>query len=143
MNFSNFFKTPQEFERPKTLGQLGEEFAGRHYQKLGYKILQVNVYNKKGLRKGEIDFIAQKKQDLVFVEVKTRKSTQSRFGKAEESVNYFKQQKILKAVKLYFAQNRKMEVLRPRIDICVVLYRELDNSLVCDKIISNAVEDYN
>jgi putative endonuclease len=95
------------------------------------------------LRKGEIDFIAVNKQKIIFVEVKTRSDNFNRFGSAEDSVNYFKQIKLLKAVKLYLLQNQKYLKLQPQIDVCVIDYNKLDNSFKCGKIISNAVEDSN
>src|SRR5262249_632095 len=113
------------------------------YKNQGYEIIGENVYNKKGLRKGEIDFIAKNQQKLIFVEVKTRSSQSSRFGSAEESVNIFKQMKLLKAVKLYLLRNQKYINLQPQIDVCVVEYNELDNSFKCAKILVNAVEDWN
>lgn len=131
----------QIVEKPKTLGQRGEEFAQTIYQQKGYEIIGANVYNKKGLRKGEIDFIAKDKQKIIFVEVKTRSTSKSKFGTAEESVNMFKQLKLLKAVKLYLLQNQKYNNFQPQIDVCVIDYSELDNSFKCAKIIMNAVED--
>lgn len=128
--------------KPKTLGQRGEEFAQTIYKQKGFQIIGENVYNKKGLRKGEVDFIVKDKHKIIFVEVKTR-SGASRFGTAEESVNIFKQLKLLKAVKLYLLQNREYLKLQPQIDVCVVDYSELDNSFKCAKILMNAVEDTN
>src|SRR5690242_9290813 len=91
---------PQNIEKPKTLGQVGEEFAQDIYKEKGFEIIGTNVYNKKGVRKGEIDFIAKSKEKIIFVEVKTRSVHSSRmFGTAEESVNWSKQLKLLKAVK--------------------------------------------
>jgi putative endonuclease len=131
----------QIIEKPKTLGQRGEEFAQGAYKEKGYEIIGANVYNKKGLRKGEIDFIAKDKQKIIFVEVKTRSALTSKFGTAEESVNMFKQLKLLKAVKLYLLQNQNYLNLQPQIDVCAVEYNEVDNSFKCAKIITNAVED--
>lgn len=56
-----------------SVGTCGEKMAMRYLKKNGYKILARNWYNKTGIRLGEIDIIAQKKDGpIVFVEVKTR-----------------------------------------------------------------------
>ena len=91
--------------KQKTLGQLGEEYAHKEYERLGYKIIAANEYNKKGKRLGEIDFIAKNKSVIIFVEVKTRSSMPGKFGTGAEAVDIFKQHKILKAVKMYFLRN--------------------------------------
>jgi putative endonuclease len=137
----NWLKQKPKIEKPKTLGQRGEEFAQEIYRQKGFEIIGENVYNEKGLRKGEIDFIAKNKQKIIFVEVKTRTTSKSKFGSAEESVNVFKQMKLLKAVKLYLLKNQNYLTLQPQIDVCVIEYNELDNSFKCAKIIMNAVED--
>lgn len=127
--------------KPKTLGQLGEEFAQDEYKKKGFKIIASNFFNKKGLRKGEVDFIATNGMQIVFVEVKTRHSFDKKFGSGAEAVNVYKQTKLLKAVKIFLLQNPKYFKLTPQIDVCEVKYNELDNPPFCAKIISNAVED--
>ena len=84
------------------IGKIGEEMAKRYLKKKGYKILEHNYY----LRGGEIDLIAQKGEILVFVEVKTRTSNQ--FGAPEESINYFKQKRLNRAIRDYlFKKNIK------------------------------------
>ena len=120
----NFFKAKPQ--KPKSLGQMGEERAQEVYKKLGYKIIAKNEYNKKGKRVGEIDFIAKDKQSVVFVEVKTRTAGADKFGKGAESVNIYKQQKILRAVKMYFLRNPKMLEFKPQIDVCLMEYGEFD-----------------
>ena len=137
----NLFKPA--LKKPKSLGQLGEEFAQGEYKKRGYKIIAANFFNKKGLRKGEVDFIAANKQEIVFVEVKTRHTQSLKFGTGAEAVNVFKQLKLLKAVKIFLQQNPKYQSLRPQIDVCVVAYSELDKQQFSATIIANAVEDWN
>ena len=140
----NLFKSNPKSDRPKTLGQLGEEFAQKDYEARGYKIIAKNEYNKKGLRLGELDFIAVKDKQIVFVEVKTRSLGGSNwFGTAEEAVNQFKQIKLLKAVKVFLLRNPKYLSFQPQIDVCVVPYNELDKTFKSVKIIVNAVEDWN
>lgn len=137
----NWFKSKPQ--KSKTLGQLGEEFAQSEYKKQGYKILTANFFNKKGKRLGEIDFIAKNKDKLVFVEVKTRNMLSSeKFGTAAEAVNVFKQQKILRAVKVFLLGNRQYQNLRPQIDVCAVSYSALDKPPFSAIIIPNAVEDW-
>jgi putative endonuclease len=146
---------------PKTLGQIGEEMAQEEYKNRGYKIIAANFFNKKGLRLGEIDFIATDKHKIIFVEVKTRSAQLSRFGGGAEAVNSFKQIKILKAVKVFLQKNPKYTLLQPQIDICLInldpvrddskkqtgLLLPISNGV--DKrgysaiIIPNAVEDWN
>jgi putative endonuclease len=138
----NWLKPKPKIQPLKTLGQCGEEFAQEVYRQKGFEIVGTNVYNKKGLRKGEVDFIAKDKQKIIFVEVKTRSGI-SKFGRGEEAVNFFKQQKLLKAVKLYLLQNQEYLKLQPQIDVCVIEHNELDNSFKCAKILMNAVEDTN
>lgn len=137
----NFLKSKPQ--KPKTLGQLGEEFAQGQYKKQGYEILTANFFNKKGKRLGEIDFVAKNKEKLVFVEVKTRTALSSeKFGTAAEAVNAFKQQKILRAVKVFLLGNRQYQNLRPQIDVCTVSFSELDKPSFSAIIIPNAVEDW-
>lgn len=85
----------------KNLGYLGEKIACQYLQNKKYKILARN-YQK---RFGEIDIIAlSKEKTLVFFEVKAR--TSSRFGRGEESVNPFKQRKLVKTVYYYLWENK-------------------------------------
>jgi putative endonuclease len=153
----NFFK-----QKPKTLGQIGEELAQLEYKKRGYEIVAANFFNKKGLRKGEIDVIVKNKQLLIFVEVKTRSHDSSRFGTPEESVNIFKQIKLLKAVKIFLLNHRELVNLKPQIDVCVIIIGNFDQLKLVETdpakyiapngidkinysatIIPNAVEDWN
>lgn len=78
----------------------------------GYKILERN-YRKKT---GEIDLIAEspKKDEIVFIEVKTRKT--GTYGRPEEAVDQRKLKKIEKTALFWLNENRKTDVLW-RIDI--------------------------
>ena len=65
----------------KNIGELGENVACEFLIKNGYKIICRNYRNKYG----EIDIIASFKNEVVFIEVKTRKSL--RYGFPAEAVN--------------------------------------------------------
>lgn len=133
-------KVPQ---KPPILGQLGEWWAQDEYRKRGYQIVAANEYNKKGKRAGEIDFIAKNKTSIVFVEVKTRTAGVDTYGKGVESVNVYKQRKLLLAVKMYLLRNPHYTELRPQIDVCAILVADVDKPLYSVKIIENSVEDWN
>lgn len=139
----NWLHKTSEPLKPKTLGQVGEEIAQKEYEKKGFKVIAKNEYNKKGKRLGEIDFIACKKSVLAFVEVKTRQSEKGYFGGPLEAVDYFKQNKILKAVKMFMLQHPEMAELQPQIDVCAIILPDIDKAPQSVKIYMNAVEDFN
>ena len=63
---------------------------------------------------GEIDIIAYDKEVLVFVEVKTRRS--SEFGLPEESINWRKQQRIGK-ISQHYLHHHKLQGVDCRYDV--------------------------
>lgn len=67
------------------IGKLGEQIAQKYLETEGYTILETNWR----WGRGEIDLIAQYKDVLVFVEVKTRSNTD--FGQPEEAITVKKQ----------------------------------------------------
>jgi putative endonuclease len=66
---------------------------------------------------GEIDLVAQSGRDLVFVEVKTRRS--DAFGVPQEAVGLRKQRQILRAAQWYLLQQGK-DGFQPRFDVVAV-----------------------
>ncbi len=79
----------------KTTGARGEAVAVDYLRRKGYTILQANWR----CRRGEIDIVAQDGPMLVFVEVRTRRST--RLGSPEESVTASKQQRLVDLAHTY------------------------------------------
>lgn len=141
----NFFKSkPNPAQKQGlSLGQAGEEIAQKEYEKNGFELVASNYFNKKGLRLGEVDVIVKNSKKIIFVEVKTRKAEIGKFGTGAESVNTFKQVKLLKAVKVFLQQNPEYLSLQPQIDVCLVGLQQIDKKPEYVKIISNAVEDWN
>ncbi len=80
-------------------GRFGEDVAAQYLAKKKYKILEQNYRNKIG----EIDIIAQKGDDLVFVEVKTRSSAE--FGTPAQAVTYYKKQKLVNSARWYISEH--------------------------------------
>jgi putative endonuclease len=101
--------TPHKDPR-KGIGQAGEEAAARYLEQQGYVILERNFR----LRLGEVDIIARDGEDLVFIEVKTRRT--KNFGSPFEAVDARKQQQIAKVAAAYI-QGREIPV---RFDVVAV-----------------------
>ena len=100
----------------KALGELGEKLAREYLKKKGYHILETNFR----CREGEIDIVAQDKDYLVFVEVRTR--TGSDFGTPEESLTVAKKDRLVSLALAYLQTHRGLPSLF-RFDVVAV---ELD-----------------
>ncbi len=116
--------------RPRAnTGQRGERLAQRFLKRQGYKILATNYQNKLG----EIDIIAQDRNTVVFVEVKTRRST--RFGLGKEAVDRHKQRQIVKVAQVYLKQHCPGQDVKVRFDVIGV---DLEKEEI--ELIKNAFE---
>lgn len=80
------------------IGKYGEELACKYLESKGYKIKERNYRT----FLGEIDIICEYKKNIVFVEVKTRRS--DKFGYPEEAINFIKQRKIIKNALCYLSK---------------------------------------
>lgn len=96
------------------LGDAGEERAVNQLLADGYEIVERN-YRCRG---GEIDIIAREGEDLVFIEVKTRRSTNA--GYPSEAVDARKQRKIIITGR-QFLIDRDLGEISCRFDIAEVL----------------------
>ena len=83
----------------KETGNLGENIAAEYLAKNGYKILERNW---RFSRAGEIDIIALDRDALVFVEVKTRKTTA--FGHPFEAIDDKKYNQVHTIANAYMSQ---------------------------------------
>ena len=80
----------------------------------GYRILEVNYR----CPIGEIDIVARDKNELVFIEVKTRKS--GALGYPEQAVGVKKQKKISQLA-LWYLQEKKINDANARFDVVAIL----------------------
>jgi putative endonuclease len=85
------------------LGKWGEGVAGRFLQEKGYRLLDANYR----CRWGEVDIVAQEGDELVFVEVRTRRGTQ--YGTPEESVTAAKARRLIATAQDYLQQHGQEE----------------------------------
>lgn len=98
----------------KVYGTQGEQLAYEYLTNKKYKILARNYTTKIG----EIDLIANDKDTIVFVEVKSRQSV--RFGYPREAVTYHKQKKIRQVATQYLLKH-KLTYSKVRFDCVEIL----------------------
>jgi putative endonuclease len=92
--------------KKRQLGDLGEKAAARYLKDKGYEILELNFQNTSGRQLGEIDVIAKDKEEIVFVEVKTRGMEKYGDSLPEENITYLKLRKMDKIAQIYLRQHR-------------------------------------
>lgn len=85
-----------------SVGILGEQLAAEYLKKQGYKVIETNFSK----RYGEIDIIAIDHGTLVFVEVKTRISSQ--YGTPFEAITHWKLKSLIKTAQFYAQSHPKM-----------------------------------
>ena len=79
----------------KEIGIFGEDAVIEYLKEHGYNIVERNYTTKSG----EIDIIANENREIVFIEVKTRRSL--KYGMPSEAVNSVKMKHIVRAAKYY------------------------------------------
>jgi len=84
------------------VGKLGEKLARKFLQKRGYHIQETNFH----CREGEIDIVAQQKDYLVFIEVRTKSSLD--FGSPEESITSAKKEKLIASALTYINAHQNL-----------------------------------
>jgi putative endonuclease len=101
------------------LGKWGENLAVEYLVNEGYSIVDRNVRTPYG----EIDIIASRSNQLIFVEVKTRATTN--FGMPEESVTPKKQKHLIDAIEFYIQEHPDSDC-DWRIDVIAIRLQKID-----------------
>ena len=112
----------------KTIGDKGESFAARLYEKSGYTVVKRNYHS----RFGEIDLIAESDAEICFVEVKTRKL--SSLGNPAEAVDFRKQKKLTLTAMKYLGEVENFK--QPRFDVLEIWQQ--DGKIMKYNLIKNA-----
>jgi len=89
-------------------GSLGEKLGCQYLKRKGYTILATNYCNTTGRRLGEIDIVAQKGKELIFVEVKTLlgRSSEENILLPEASITRSKLHKLERIVACYLFEKK-------------------------------------
>ncbi len=105
----------------KPIGDAGEDFAVKILTMQGCKILE----RKYRCKMGEIDIIAEKCDELIFVEVKTRQS--AKFGMPAESVTPEKQRHIRNAATCYLKSHKRNDSFIS-FQVIEILFNQIKNA---------------
>ena len=100
-------------ERSATVGKAGENFVAQYLKSRGYIIIKRNWRHS---RFGEIDIVAENRESVAFVEVKTR--AKNALVSGLEAVDFGKQQRIRNASQTFMRRLRTN--LPPRLDVAEV-----------------------
>jgi putative endonuclease len=111
-------------------GKQGEKIAAAFLKKSGYRIIETNFR----CIAGEIDIIAREKGEIVFIEVKTRKSAE--LGYPEQAVGINKQKKMSQLALLYL-QKKNITDTQARFDVVAITISASGNEI---KLIKNAFD---
>jgi putative endonuclease len=98
----------------RQVGQWGEDAALAYLRGFGYSLLERNFR----CRSGEVDLIMQDGREIVFVEVKTRRSL--RYGAPQEAVGWSKQQKV-RTLAQYYLQKNGLSDIDTRFDVVAIM----------------------
>lgn len=91
-------------------GKEGEDTAEKYLLKNGYEILERNF----NCRQGEIDIIAKENDEIVFIEVKTRRN--KKYGEPIEAVTHIKIKHLIRSIE-YYLYIKDLEDSFIRIDV--------------------------
>jgi putative endonuclease len=118
----------------KSLGTLGENWVAESLRRAGYEILAQNWRHP---ILGELDIIARRKDQIVFVEVRTRSGPlQEAVEAALASVDERKQARLIRLAEAYLAEH-DLEAGPCRIDVVAVGYEDGKLSM---EVIHHAVD---
>lgn len=96
-------------------GSFGESEAVKFLEDKDYEVIEQNFR----CRMGEIDIVAKDKDDLVFIEVKTRSNKV--YGFPREAVNFRKQQTIGRCALLFLTVKKKYQGRNYRFDVIEII----------------------
>lgn len=99
------------------LGAAGERYTAKWLKRQGYRIVGQGLRS----RFGELDLVAKDGPTLVFVEVKTRRSSER--GEPVEAVGYEKQRRLVRAALEYMRKHRLLGVAC-RFDVVSIVWPE-------------------
>ncbi|MCS6905228.1 MAG: YraN family protein [Bacteroidia bacterium] len=103
-------------KKNQLIGKWGENWAIEYLQNQNYKILGQNYRT----HSGEIDIIAENKNEIIFIEVKTRKKTS--LTQPEEAITKAKCKKLTATAQQWLLENDKQH-MPARFDVIAIIWQ--------------------
>ncbi len=97
--------------KKRAIGDIGESSAAKYLRKNKYKILETNAF----FLKKEVDIIAEDREHILFVEVKTRTVSPDGtllYGRPATAVDRAKRENLIAAARMYLATHKTEKKLR-------------------------------
>jgi len=113
-------------------GQQGEALACDYLIEQGLRLISKNYH----CRYGEIDLIMQQDQTIVFIEVRSRKSTN--LVDAATSINWSKQQKLQRSAEDYLQKKNIHASIPARFDVIAISHSQNETTKI--DWIQNAID---
>ncbi|MDQ3696353.1 MAG: YraN family protein [Chloroflexota bacterium] len=98
----------------RRLGSQGEGHARRYLERRGYRLLAANWH----CAAGELDLVMRDGDEIVGVEVKTRRGEGA--GRAEEAISPAQRRRLLAAAEWFLAEHPEWDDLIWRIDLVAI-----------------------
>ncbi len=117
----------RQWKEEAALGRRAEDLAHRHLQSRGLTVVERNWMGP-GLR-AEVDIIAWDGDTLVFVEVKSRRT--SEHGDPERAIDVEKRRHVISAAR-YFLKRWRMDESRARFDLVTVVFEPFEIRHIAD-----------
>lgn len=95
----------------KVIGEQTEKFARDYLESQGLTFIHQNFRSKRG----EVDLVMRDQTHLIFIEVRYRKS--NLYGGASESIDWFKQQRIISAAEFFLHRFTWAQQFPSRFDV--------------------------
>jgi putative endonuclease len=102
----------------KKIGNQAENHACEYLQKKGLRLIERNYF----CALGEIDLIMQDNDEIVFVEVRSR----NQYGDALESIDEYKQAKLIKTAMYYLQKTKQYDKVNCRFDVIGINNNQLE-----------------
>ena len=100
--------------RRSAVGTTGESHARRYLEAKGYRFVASNWF----CEAGELDLVMRDGDELVFVEVKTRRGEE--YGHASEAVSWSKSRKVMESAEWFVATHEEFQDLIWRCDLIAI-----------------------
>jgi putative endonuclease len=117
----------------RRLGDAGERHARRHLEAKGYRFVAANWR----CQVGELDLVLRDRDELVFVEVKTRRGEE--MGRAEEAIGRAKIGRLFAAAEWFLADHPEHAEAVWRVDLVAITLDEHDGRVQRVTHIENAL----